>query len=101
MAPARIAPKKNSMNSTAVADQHGDALARTHAETGEHRRHAVHPLVELPVGGGALPAAEQVDDRDLVGEPPDGGVEEIAEIAAAIGIRVLNHGSMIPPRRRT
>ena len=68
-----------------VADQHGDALAGLHAEAGEHRRHAVHPLVELPVGGGALPAAEQVDDRDFVGQTPHGRVEEVAEIAAAIG----------------
>ena len=86
----------------AVADQHGDALARAHAKPGKHARHAVHALVELPVCGGPLLAAEQVDDRDLVREPPDRLVEEEAEIAAAIalGSFIVCHCATVPPSSR-
>ena len=76
-----------------VADQHGDALARADAEPRQHRRHAIHALVELAVGGCALAPAEQVDDRDLVRKPPDRCIEEKPEIAAAVRARVVHHHS--------
>ena len=82
----------------AVSDQHGHALARTHAESRQHARDAIHPLVELPVGGATLAAAEQVDDRHLVGHPRDGLVEEKAEIAPTIRIVHVTHAHMATVR---
>ena len=68
----------------AVADQHGHALARTHAETSQHSRHGIHSRVKRAVGRTTLDPAEQIDDRHLVGKAKNGIVEEIAEIAPAV-----------------
>ena len=91
IAPARIDPKKNSMNSVRFPTSMATRSPGAHAESRQHARDAVHPLVELPVGGATLAAAEQVDDRHLVGHPRDGLVEEKAEIAPTIRIVHVTH----------
>ena len=68
----------------AVADQHGDALARPHAEPRQHARNSVHTGIELAIGREALAAAPQIDDCHLVRHARDGVVEEEAEIALTI-----------------
>ena len=76
-----------------IADQHGDALARTHAQGGQHARHAIHALIELPVGGCALAPAEQVNDGNLVRKPANRVVEKEAEIASTVRVGVVHHRS--------
>ena len=79
----------------AIADQHGDALARAYAQARQHARHAVHALVELPVGGCALAPAEQVDDGNLVRKPANRVVEKEPEIASTVRVGVVHHRSSI------
>jgi hypothetical protein len=70
----------------AVSDQHGDALTRRYPEPSQHAGDAVHALVELPIGRGAFPSAEQINDRNLVRDARHGLVEEKTEVAPTIHV---------------
>ena len=76
MVPARIAPKKNSMNSTRLPISMATRSPGRTPSRASIAGHAIHALVELPVGRCALAPAEQVDDRDLVRQPPHRFVEK-------------------------
>ena len=88
MAPMRMAPKNTSRNSIRLPTSTPMRSPALRAEPGEHGGDAVHPRVERPVGDLPLAPAEQVDDRDLVGHRANRGVEEEAEIARAVRVRL-------------
>ena len=50
----------------AVADRHGQAVARLQAEIGSERSKAVQPLLERAIGHLARPLAGEIDDGGLV-----------------------------------
>src|SRR5438874_1506523 len=63
----------------------------------QHARHAIHALIELPVGGCALAPTEQVDDCNLVRQPANRVVKKEAEIASTVRVGVVHHFSSISP----
>ncbi len=73
----------------AIADQHGDALARPHTQSRQHARDLIHARMERGIGRYALALAVEIDDGDLVRRARHRSVEEKTEIATAIvqGIR--------------
>src|SRR4051812_44796158 len=82
IAPARMAPKKISRNSTrfpTIMPTRSPGFTQVPHEA----RGAVGTLVEPRVGDLALRAAVEVDDGDLVGKAPDGIREEVTEVRVA------------------